>query len=174
MFQIFKIRGKRFEYSNIIRSPKFSNLNPNIRDSRKKIRIRIESEYIRSPLALVGAFSVIVKTDCETERSFYSTTHNTPVCCRGLAERCPVPMKTLITFGSPHQGQFGVPDCRETTHSPLLCELVRQLISQGGAEGLQTLHYTPHCRRLHPLDPGPGGRGPVLARPLQCHPIQPG
>ena len=27
-----------------------SNLNPNIRDSRKKIRIRIESEYIRSPL----------------------------------------------------------------------------------------------------------------------------
>ena len=57
--------------------------------------------------------------------------HNTPVCCRGLAERCPVPMKTLITFGSPHQGQFGVPDCREATHSPLLCELVRQLISQG-------------------------------------------
>ena len=55
------------------------------------------------------------------------------MCCRGLAERCPVPMKTLITFGSPHQGQFGVPDCRETTHSPLLCELVRQLISQGGA-----------------------------------------
>ena len=50
MFQIFKIRGKRFEYSNIIRSPKFSNPNPNIRDSRKKIRIRIESEYIRSSL----------------------------------------------------------------------------------------------------------------------------
>ena len=50
MFQIFEIRGKRFEYSNIIRSPKFSNPNPNIRDSRKKIRIRIESEYIRSPL----------------------------------------------------------------------------------------------------------------------------
>ena len=48
MFQIFEIRGKRFEYSNIIRSPKFSN--PNIRDSRKKIRIRIESEYIRSSL----------------------------------------------------------------------------------------------------------------------------
>ena len=60
-----------------------------------------------------------------------TTPHNTPVCCRGLAERCPVPMKTLITFGSPHQGQFGVPDCREATHSPLLCELVRQLISQG-------------------------------------------
>ena len=52
MFQIFEIRGKRFEYSNIIRSPKFSNPNPNIRDSRKKIRIRIESEYIRSPLIL--------------------------------------------------------------------------------------------------------------------------
>ena len=50
MFQIFEIREKRFEYSNIIRSPKFLNLNPNIRDSRKKIRIRIESEYIRSLL----------------------------------------------------------------------------------------------------------------------------
>ena len=48
MFQIFEIRGKRFEYLNIIRSPKFSN--PNIRYSRKKIRIRIESEYIRSSL----------------------------------------------------------------------------------------------------------------------------
>ena len=51
MFQIFEIQGRRFEYSNIIRSPKFSNPNPNIRDSRKKIRIRIESEYIRSSLA---------------------------------------------------------------------------------------------------------------------------
>ena len=57
MFQIFKIRGKRFEYSNIIRSPKFSNPNPNIRDSRKKIRIRIESEYIRSSLILASKLS---------------------------------------------------------------------------------------------------------------------
>merc|ERR1712079_163956 len=51
MFQIFEIWGKRFEYSNIIRPPKFSNPNPNIRDSRKKIRIQIESEYIRSSLS---------------------------------------------------------------------------------------------------------------------------
>merc|ERR1711949_116073 len=50
MFQIFEIRGKRFEYSNIIRCPKFLNPNPNIQDLRKKIRIRIESEYIRSSL----------------------------------------------------------------------------------------------------------------------------
>ena len=28
--------------------------------------------------ALVGAFSVIVETDCGTDGSFYSTTHNTP------------------------------------------------------------------------------------------------
>ena len=56
MFQIFEIRGKRFEYSNIIQSPKFSNPNPNIRDSRKKIRIRIESEYIRSPLQCALTF----------------------------------------------------------------------------------------------------------------------
>ena len=50
MFQIFEIQGKRFEYSNNIRAQKLSNPNPNIRDSRKKIRIRIESEYIRSSL----------------------------------------------------------------------------------------------------------------------------
>merc|ERR1711949_100398 len=62
MFQIFEIRGKRFEYSNIIRSPKFSNPNLNIRDSRKKIRIRIESEYIRSSLirTLNISLSIIV------------------------------------------------------------------------------------------------------------------
>ena len=52
MFKIFEIRGKRFEYSNNIRAQKLSNPNPNIRDLRKKIRIRIESEYIRSPLVL--------------------------------------------------------------------------------------------------------------------------
>ena len=50
MFQIFEIQGKRFEYSNNIRAQKLSNPNPNIRDSGKKIRIRIESEYIRSSL----------------------------------------------------------------------------------------------------------------------------
>ena len=50
MFKIFEIRGKRFEYSNNIRAKKLSNPNPNIQDSRKKIRIRIESEYIRSSL----------------------------------------------------------------------------------------------------------------------------
>ena len=50
MFKIFEIRGKRFEYSNNIRAQKLSNPNPNIRDSRKKIRIRIESKYIRSSL----------------------------------------------------------------------------------------------------------------------------
>ena len=52
MFHIFEFQGKRFEYSNNIRAQKLSNLNPNIQDSRKKIRIRIESEYIRSPLTL--------------------------------------------------------------------------------------------------------------------------
>ena len=43
-------------------------------------------------------------------------------------------MKTLITFGSPHQGVFGVPGCNETTDSFLLCEMVRQLISAGAYE----------------------------------------
>jgi len=50
---------------------------------------------------------------------------------RGLAERCPVPTKTLITFGAPHQGVFGVPECEVTTGSYLLCEMVRQLIAAG-------------------------------------------
>ena len=58
--------------------------------------------------------------------------HWSPGVSRGLAERCPVPMKTLITFGSPHQGVFGVPHCVDTTNSYLLCEIVRQLISLGG------------------------------------------
>ena len=38
-----------------IRAKKLSNLNPNIRDSRKKIRIRIESKYIRSSLFCITA-----------------------------------------------------------------------------------------------------------------------
>ena len=53
MFKIFEIRGKRFEYSNNIQAQKLSNPNPNIRDSRKKIRIQIESEFIRSPLVSI-------------------------------------------------------------------------------------------------------------------------
>jgi len=59
---------------------------------------------------------------------------------RGLAERCPVPTKTLITFGAPHQGVFGVPDCESTTGSYLLCEMVRQLIAAGV--------YTPWIQNL--------------------------
>ena len=58
MFQIFEIRGKRFEYSNNIRSPKFSNLNPNIRDSRKKIRIRIYSIISDPQLITIGIESM--------------------------------------------------------------------------------------------------------------------
>ena len=54
MFKIFEIRGKRFKYSNNIRAQKLSNPNPNIQDSRKKIRIQIESEYIRSSLVSVN------------------------------------------------------------------------------------------------------------------------
>ena len=50
MFQIFEIRGKRFKFLNNIQAKKMSNPNLNIQDSRKKIRIRIESEYIRSSL----------------------------------------------------------------------------------------------------------------------------
>ena len=51
---------------------------------------------------------------------------------RGVAQRCPnPPMKTLATFGSPHQGVFGVPECEESVGSYELCELVRRLLSEG-------------------------------------------
>ena len=51
---------------------------------------------------------------------------------RGLLQRCPSPpVRNFITFGSPHQGVFGVPECKSTTGSPFLCELVRRLLSEG-------------------------------------------
>merc|ERR1711936_1244 len=53
---------------------------------------------------------------------------------RGLVQRCPVPVRTLITFGAPHQGEYGVPDCVSWTGSYELCELVRQLLSLGAYE----------------------------------------
>ena len=70
MFKIFEIRGKRFEYLNIIRSPKFSNPNPNIRDSRKKIWIRIESEYIRSSLLWAFIFFLSSETSVTSVKRF--------------------------------------------------------------------------------------------------------
>ena len=53
---------------------------------------------------------------------------------RGLVQRCPVPVKNLITFGAPHQGVYGVPDCESATGSFVLCELVRELLSAGAYE----------------------------------------
>jgi len=53
---------------------------------------------------------------------------------RALVQRCPIPVRTLITFGSPHQGVFGVPDCRAATGMEDLCELVRQLLSAAAYE----------------------------------------
>lgn len=51
---------------------------------------------------------------------------------RGVAQRCPnPPMKNFITFGSPHQGVFGVPSCEASLGSYELCELVRRLLSEG-------------------------------------------
>jgi len=53
---------------------------------------------------------------------------------RGVAQRCPQPpMRKLITFGSPHQGVFGVPECQASA-SLELCELVRRLLSLGAYE----------------------------------------
>merc|ERR1712154_27269 len=51
---------------------------------------------------------------------------------RGLLQRCPSPpVRNFITFGSPHQGVFGVPTCKSTTGSAFPCELVRRLLSEG-------------------------------------------
>lgn len=48
---------------------------------------------------------------------------------RGLAQKCPnPPMKTLVTYGAPSNGIFGVPDCEASTGSYDLCELVRQIL----------------------------------------------
>lgn len=54
---------------------------------------------------------------------------------RGVLQRCPdPPMRNLITYGSPHQGVFGVPSCVPWSNSYELCELVRQLLSLGAYE----------------------------------------
>merc|ERR1711936_971836 len=53
---------------------------------------------------------------------------------RGLVQRCPLPVKNLITFGSPHQGVFGIPDCTHVTGSLELCELVNEILSAGAYE----------------------------------------
>ena len=53
---------------------------------------------------------------------------------RGLVQRCPVPVKNLITFGAPHQGVYGVPDCEIATGSYELCVLVREILSAGAYE----------------------------------------
>ena len=49
---------------------------------------------------------------------------------RGLAQKCPnPPMKTLVTYGAPSNGVFGVPDCETETGSYELCEFVRQVLA---------------------------------------------
>ena len=64
---------------------------------------------------------------------------------RGVAQRCPdPPMKNLVTFGSPHQGVFGVPECQSSLGSYALCEMVRRMLS-GGAylpwiQGILIIH----------------------------------
>jgi len=59
---------------------------------------------------------------------------------RGLVQRCPLPVRNLITFGSPHQGVYGIPECTDATGSEALCELVRELLSAGA--------YTPWVQDL--------------------------
>ena len=77
--------------------------------------------------ALVGAFSVIVKTDCETDGSFYTLQHYLkPVSVAGLTAA--VMRLTLSWHQSPGLAngemiaryQLGIPSHREqSTHCPL-------------------------------------------------------
>ena len=74
---------------------------------------------------------------------------------RGLVQRCPIPVKNLITFGSPHQvdpskktprskylclqGVFGVPDCTHVT-GPFCCACLPYHIPQSQYHHLQCCH----------------------------------
>ena len=85
----------------------------------------------------------------------------------GLLQRCPSPpVRNFITFGSPHQGVFGVPECKSTTGSPVLCELVRRLLSEGAyipwIQGTPTLLQPGLSRLVRPHH-----ACPVLAQPPQ-------
>ena len=81
-----------------------------------------------------------------------------------------------MTFGSPHQGVFGVPECQawvgDPVLGPALCELVRRLLNMGAyIPWIQvTYTYTPWYRLLIPCT-GPDHPRPVLARPPQPHPL---
>ena len=49
---------------------------------------------------------------------------------RGIVQRCPIPpMKQLLTFGSQHQGIFGLPNC--PGEDKRLCNLARKLLNIG-------------------------------------------
>ena len=47
---------------------------------------------------------------------------------RGVAQKCPQGMKTLISFGGQHQGIYGLPKCAGTH---LICDYVRRLLNYG-------------------------------------------
>ena len=48
---------------------------------------------------------------------------------RGVAQRCPKPpMKNLITFGSPHQGIFGIPKCQSYLGYSV-CQMLTTILS---------------------------------------------
>ena len=55
--------------------------------------------------------------------------------------------RNLVTFGSPHQGVFGVPECQawvgDPVLGPALCELVRRLLNMGAyIPWIQVTYYT--------------------------------
>ena len=55
--------------------------------------------------------------------------------CRYNTPPSPHLPRNLVTFGSPHQGVFGVPECQawvgDPVLGPALCELVRRLLNMG-------------------------------------------
>ncbi|XP_062889634.1 palmitoyl-protein thioesterase 1-like isoform X5 [Mobula hypostoma] len=59
---------------------------------------------------------------------------------RAVAQRCPSPaMINLITFGSPHQGVYGVPHC--PGESSDICDWIRKLLNYGAYRSLIQNQY---------------------------------
>ena len=82
--------------------------------------------------------------------------------------------RNLVTFGSPHQGVFGVPECQawvgDPVLGPALCELVRRLLNMGAYIPWIQVAASPGAGAgVTPPGTGPDHPGPVLARPPQPH-----
>ena len=91
-----------------------------------KLGCRHKSHFFNQEKALVGAFSVIVKTGCETDGSFYSTSSDNggilASASGGALAKCKTEMNS---FGWNKKSIF----CWKVTHSYISCIASSMLIS---------------------------------------------